>query len=144
MKTSLPELCIAALAFGLAACGGGSGKNVRPVVIPDVPAGEHEAGCLSLCTLSASQTVCTATHAQYCLARCRAATRDLPAACADCLIANGTQIQDDIRDPETMYCWASGVAGVGDCAAECDDGGATPPAPDLETECQLICGFLHR
>src|SRR5438876_4682067 len=92
----------------LAACGGGGGRSV---VIPDVPVGAFEAGCQQLCTLAAGETVCTATHAQYCLASCRARTRDLPQACGDCLITAGTPISGFVDTfDNTPYCTVGGPA----------------------------------
>jgi hypothetical protein len=133
-------LGVAVVAAMAATCGGGGDSGARPVVIPQVPAGDREADCMALCSLLPTQTVCTATHAEFCLSRCRAATHDLPAACADCILAQGAQIQDDIRSADEQYCWVSGPADLSTCAA-CDDAGAAAPSPDLEVQCQLACGF---
>src|SRR5207237_1142747 len=84
------------LTAGIAGCGGG-GHSAPQVIIPDVPAGAFEAGCQQLCTLGPNETVCTAKHAEYCLASCRARTRDPPLACSmasssDCRAACRTAI----------------------------------------------------
>ena len=123
----------------LAACGGGGGRSV---VIPDIPVGAFEAGCQQLCTLAPGETVCTATHAKYCLASCRARTRDLPQACGDCLITVGTPIAGFIDTSDnTPYCTVGGPADLTTCATMCDDAGAAGPSPDLDVFCQLECSF---
>jgi hypothetical protein len=138
---SLSFLRLLALAAALAGCGGGD--SGRPVVIPVVPAGAFEAGCQQLCTLAAGETVCTAKHAEFCLASCRARTRDLPQACGDCVIAAGTPISGyvDNSPPPTAYCTVGGPASLQTCATMCDDAGAAAPSPDLDVLCQLECSF---
>jgi len=129
------------LAAGLAGCGGNS---ARPVVIPDVPAGAFEAGCQQLCTLAPTETVCTAKHAEYCLASCRARTRDLPQACGDCVITAGTPIGgyiDNSSKPPMPYCTVGGPASLETCSTMCDDAGAAGPSADLDVLCQLECSF---
>jgi hypothetical protein len=131
-------LALAVSAALLAACGGG-GKTARPIVIPTVAPGAYETPCQTLCTLAPGEKICTATHAEFCLERCRAATQNLPTACADCLIAQGTPIAGYTNGGS--YCDVGGPADVTACEAECDDGGSAPPAPELDTQCQLACGF---
>jgi len=134
---------LAALTVTLAACGGGGG-GAPPIVIPSVPAGAFEAGCQQLCTLAPGETICTAKHAEYCLAHCRASTRDLPTACGDCLIAAGTPIAG-YTDSSGSYCAVGGAASLASCKADCDDAGAAGPSPDLEVICQLECTFyMHQ
>jgi hypothetical protein len=141
MKRFLPEVRFAALAFVLGGCGGDSSSNGRPYVVPVVPAGASEAGCQTLCTLSATETVCTAQHVEFCIASCRASTQGLPAACADCLIANGRPIEGGVDSGGEGFCSVGSLGEISFCSTQCDDAGATPPAPDLETQCQLACGF---
>jgi hypothetical protein len=107
-----------------------------------VPAGDHEAACASLCTLAAGETICTAKHAEYCLARCRVITNGLPAACASCVLATGaaSPIAGFTVGTEN-YCGVGGPAKLSDCAADCDDHGAGQPDPDLDALCELQCGF---
>jgi hypothetical protein len=127
----------------LAACGGSAGNNQsRSVVIPAVAAGASEADCQRLCTRSSTETVCTATHVAFCVAQCRAATRGLPAACASCLIARGATIAGRTENAgKDAYCTVGGPADLALCHMACDHSGAAPPAPDLETLCQLRCAF---
>jgi hypothetical protein len=149
MKVFGPLITVAGVA-GLAAlvsCGGGGaagtsgggGKSGAAIVVPVVPAGANEAACQSLCTLGAGETICTAKHAEFCLALCRASTRDLPTACAACVLAAGTPIKGDMIGSES-YCHVGGAANLSECETECDDG-AGQPAPALETLCQLYCSF---
>src|SRR5205085_44573 len=129
-RLPLSSLRLWALAAALAGCGGGNGgSGARSVVIPDVPAGAFEAGCQQLCTLGTNETVCTAKHAEYCLASCRARTRDLPQACGDCLITAGTPISGyvDSTSDHTAYCTVGGPADLTTCPSMLDDSG--PPAP---------------
>ena len=121
------------------ACGGGDGG--RAVVIPAVAAGDYEMACADLCTLGAADTLCTAKHAEFCVARCRVVTRDLPQACAACLIAAGTHIEGYTNSFGDSYCTVGGPAELGACDSECDDAGAAPASPEMETLCQLTCAF---
>ena len=127
-----------ALAAALGACGG---DGRPPIVVPEVPVGAFEDGCQQLCRLGATERICTPKHSEFCVARCRAATRDLPQACGDCLIAGGTPIlgtTDEFGDS----CNAGHVGSVSSsCVAVCDDAGAAPPSPDLDVLCQLECMF---
>jgi hypothetical protein len=146
--------CLAALAATLS-CGGGGGGGASDgggtggsgpasptIVVPVVPPGDHEAACQSLCTLATGEKVCTAKHAEFCVARCRASTRGLPAACADCLLStgNGIPISGETISGDS-YCTVGGAAKLTACPTACDDGGGAPPASDLETLCQLYCGY---
>jgi hypothetical protein len=119
-----------------AACG----EDTRPVNVPVVPAGAFEADCQRLCTLSAGDAQCTAKHAEFCLASCRAHTNGLPAACGDCLVAAGTTIHGFIGSFDDPYCDVGGPASVTACRAECDEGTGTP-SPDLAALCTLTCAF---
>lgn len=147
-------LALAVSAVVLAACGGGGGSGASgagggggagntggAIMIPEVAPGAYETACQSLCTLAAGEKICTATHAAFCVARCRATTQDLPTACADCLIAAGTPIAGFTDSSGDSYCDVGGPADISACATACDDGGSAPPAPELETQCQLACGF---
>jgi hypothetical protein len=126
--------------LAIIACGGSSGG--RPVVIPEVPAGAFEADCQKLCARATGESICTAKHAEFCVARCRAVTRDLPAACASCVIAAGRAIKGDVDMlTKDSYCLVGGPADLTSCTAACDDGGAGAPDPNLETLCQLECSF---
>jgi len=127
-----------ALTAALGACGGGGGAS--QIAIPEVPAGAFEAGCQQLCTLGATEKICTPKHAEFCVARCRAATRDLPQACGDCLIAGGTPIMGS-TDSFGDSCNAGDVGSLSSCRAVCDDAGAAPPSADLDVLCQLECMF---
>ena len=136
----VPILCIAGLTAALAACGGSSGA--RPIVIPDVPAGAFEEGCQQLCMLAPGEAICTAKHAEFCLANCRARTRDLPQACGDCLTTVGTPISGYVDNFDgTPYCTVGGPADLQTCASACDDAGAAGPSADLDVLCQLECSF---
>ena len=139
MRAGRSVVHLIALTTALGACGGG-GSSAPPVVIPEVPAGAFEAGCQQLCTLAAGESICTPKHAEFCVARCRAVTRDLPQACGDCLIAAGTPIRG-MTDEFGPSCSAGGAGSLSSCRAACDDAGAVPPSPDLELLCQLECGF---
>jgi hypothetical protein len=142
MNRSVSILRWAGLTATLAACGGGGGSGARPVVIPDVPAGAFEDGCQQLCTLLPDEKVCTAKHAEFCLANCRARTRDLPQACGDCLITVGTPISGFVDNASgSAYCTIGGPADLETCASACDDAGAAAPSPDLDVLCQLECSF---
>lgn len=125
---------IVAVIVALAACG----DEARPVNIPEVPAGASEAACQQLCTRAPGDEGCTAKHAEFCVASCRARTNGLSAACASCVIAAGQPIGSYEQFDET-YCEVGGPATLSACAAECDDGGAAPPAPALATLCELQC-----
>jgi hypothetical protein len=149
LNTALSIFGVAAVAV-VSSCGGGTGgggaagtggggKSGTALVVPVVPAGANEAACQKLCTLGAGETICTAKHVELCLALCRASTRDLPAACADCVLAAGTPIKGDKIGSES-YCHVGGAANLSECETECDDGGGQP-APALETLCQLYCSF---
>jgi hypothetical protein len=132
-----------ALAAALAACGGSDGPP--PIVVPEVPVGAFEAGCQQLCALGAGETICTPKHSEYCVARCRAATNDLPQACGDCLIANGTPILGT-PDPDPQFDDSCNAGEVGSltsssCRAACDDAGAAPPSQNLDLLCRLECMF---
>jgi hypothetical protein len=130
-----------ALTASLGACGGSDGPP--PIVVPEVPVGAFEAGCQQLCTLGATERICTPKHSEFCVARCRAATRDLPQACGDCLIAGATPILGT-PDPEfgdTCNAGHVGSVSSSSCRAVCDDAGAAPPSPDLDVLCQLECMF---
>jgi hypothetical protein len=130
---------LAAVVFLLmSACGGDA---ARTVVIPTVAAGDYEAACADLCAPASGDTLCTAKHAEFCVARCRVVTRDLPQACAACLLAAGTHIEGYTNSFGDSYCTVGGPAELGSCEAECDDAGAAPAAPEMETLCQLTCAF---
>jgi hypothetical protein len=124
---------------GAGGTSGGGGTTGGTLVVPQVPVGANEAACQKLCTLGAGETICTAKHAEFCVALCRASTRDLPTACADCVLAAGTPIKGDTIGSDS-YCNVGGAAPLTNCATECDDGGGQP-APALETLCQLYCSF---
>jgi hypothetical protein len=121
----------------IAACGGGGGGSVD---IPAVPAGEYEADCQTLCALAADESICTATHAEFCVAKCRARTNGLAPACADCLITAGTQI-DGHTIGEDNYCTVGGPAEMTACTTECDDAGAVAAPPEIAVLCELECAF---
>jgi hypothetical protein len=151
MKTrSSAWIVLAVVPLILVACGGGNGGpggkagssgGNAVIVVPTVPAGAHEADCQRLCTLAATDTICTAQHADFCLALCRASTRDLPAACATCVLAAGASIAGSTDSFGDKYCSVGGPAELSACEAACDDGGSAAPSPDLETLCQLQCAF---
>ena len=122
----------------MGACGGGS--PARPVVIPAVAPGDFEAQCSDLCTPAPGDTLCSAKHAAFCLARCRVMTRDLPQGCAACMLAVNQHIHG-YTDFGENYCSVGGPVSMVSCPRECDDLGAAPPAPELDTFCQLTCGF---
>ncbi len=122
------------------ACGGG-GDAGRPVVIPAVAPGAFETQCADLCALTSGDTSCTATHAGFCIARCRLVTANLQPGCAECLIAGGTHIEGYTSGGGDSYCTVGGPAELGACEAECDDMGAAPASPDMQTLCELTCGF---
>ena len=130
---------VVALTAVLGACGS---DGPPAVVIPEVPAGAFEAGCQQLCTLGATESICTPKHSEFCVARCRAATRDLPQACGDCLIAEGTPILGT-TDSFGDSCNAGDVGSLSSssCRAACDDAGAAPPSPDLDVLCRLECMY---
>jgi hypothetical protein len=130
-----PRVPVAGFALLLLGCGGD-----RAVVFPEVPATASEASCQELCTLAPGETICTAKHAEFCVVSCRARTRDLPAACAACLIAGGTAI-NGYTDSFGDTCDTGGPANIGSCVSACDDGGSAAPALDLEALCRLECGF---
>lgn len=142
MQPATFPIRLTALAALLAACGGGGGGQVRSVVFPEVPSGASEADCQNLCTRGAAETICTVKHTEFCVTRCRATTRELPAACASCLIAAGTKIEGYVNSvTKDAYCTIGGPAELTACKAACDDSGAAPPSPDLENLCQLQCAF---
>jgi len=120
----------------------GCGSDKRPVNIPEVAPGEHEADCQTLCTLAADEEICTAKHAEFCVAKCRARTTGLAAPCAQCLIAAGTAI-DGYTNETTgdSYCTVGGPADMTACAVECDDAGAVAAPPSLAVLCELECAF---
>ena len=130
---------LVALTAVLGACGS---DGPPPVVIPEVPAGAFEAGCQQLCTLGATERICTPKHSEFCVARCRAATRDPPQACGDCLIAEGTPILGT-TDSFGDSCNAGDVGSLSSssCRAACDDAGAAAPSPDLDVLCRLECMY---
>jgi hypothetical protein len=119
------------------ACGGG-GSGID---IPDVPAGEYETECQALCTIAAGDPVCTAVHAEYCLASCRARTNGMPPVCGDCLIVAGGQIAGAINGNGDSFCFVGGAASITSCPTECDDNGAAGPSPALAALCDMECGF---
>ncbi|HVV85664.1 MAG TPA: hypothetical protein VHE35_21545 [Kofleriaceae bacterium] len=130
-------LTAAATMAALGACG----SDPRPIDLPDVPAGAYEADCQRLCTLTAGDDVCTATHAAYCVAACRARTNGLPPACASCIIAHGQTIQgqtDSFGDP---FCNLGGPEVLTACRSECDDAGSAVAEAALSSLCDLECGF---
>jgi hypothetical protein len=139
MRPPRVEVRFAFLACLLAACGGSDSDS--GVGIPEVPAGAHEAACQSLCTRAQGETVCTAAHVEFCVAQCRAMTRDLPAGCADCLIANGTPTAGGVDSFGDSYCSVGVLGELSFCSAQCDDAGVAGPSSDLEVQCQLACGF---
>lgn len=120
-----------------AACGGDDG---RPVNIPAVAAGAFETDCQRLCTLASGDDHCTAKHAEFCLASCRARTNGLPAACGNCLVAAGAVIHGDVDGFGDPFCAVGGPADLTACATECDDAGAAP-STGLGVQCQLACTF---
>jgi len=121
----------------ITACGGGG----RPVDIPVVPAGEYEADCQAMCTLAAGEQICTATHAEFCVAKCRARTNGLATTCAACLLAAGTPINGFTNQFGDSYCTVGGPADMTACVAECDDAGAVPSPPSIDVLCDLECDF---
>lgn len=127
----------AAVAVMAVACG----SEDRPVNIPTVPAGAYEADCQRLCTIASGDDTCTAKHAEFCLAECRARTNGLPQACASCIIAGGTVIHGDSDGFGDPYCETGGPEKLGSCATECDDNGAAGPDPSLASFCELTCAF---
>jgi hypothetical protein len=127
----------AILVAAAAACGG----DGRAVDIPAVPAGEYEAGCQTLCARADGDEGCTAKHAEFCLASCRARTNGLPAACGECLIAEGRPIAGFTDSFDELACDTGGAAELGACRDACDDAGAAPPAPALAALCELQCRF---
>ena len=131
MKRSLLGLVIL-----VCACG----DDPRPVNIPVVAPGDHEAECQRLCTIPAGDEQCEPKHAEFCLAACRTRTNDLPAACAECLLTNGSVIHGFIGSFGDPYCSTGGPTDISNCDV-CDDGGAAPAAPELVTLCTLECAF---
>lgn len=127
----------AAIAALFVACG----DSGRPVNIPMVPAGAYEADCQRLCTRASGDDSCTAKHAEFCLAECRARTNGLPQACATCLIAAGAVIHGDTDGFGDPTCATGGPASLGACRDECDDAGSAAPDPSLASFCDLTCGF---
>ena len=111
-----------ALTAALGACGSDS---PTPVVIPDVPVGAFEAGCQELCTLGDTETICTPKHSEFCVARCRAATRDLPQACGDCRSPRARPSWD----PRTVSATAATPAASAICRLRRAGRCATTPAP---------------
>jgi hypothetical protein len=142
VQTTTPRIQHACLLAIVLSCGGGGGSNPgQSVVIPEVPPGAHETACQDLCMLRAGETICTAKHAEYCMARCRASTRDLPVACADCVLsASKAHPIEGVTIASNSYCTIGGPGDLSACATECDDKNAQP-APDLDTLCQLYCSF---
>jgi hypothetical protein len=126
-----------AMAMALGACGGGGARSVE---LPVVPAGDFEADCVSLCTLATGEEHCTAVHADFCLASCRARTNGLPTACGQCLVDQGTPIAGFISSDEP-YCDTGGAADITACATACDDAGAAGPSTELAALCELECAF---
>lgn len=124
-----------------AVLGSACGEDARPVNIPVVAAGEHEAECQRLCTIPAGDEHCEAKHAEFCLASCRVRTSGLPAACAECLLSNGSVIHGYLNSFDDPYCSTGGPTAISNCADVCDDGGAAPPEPALATVCTLECAF---
>ena len=124
------------LVVAVVACGDGD----RPVTIPVVPAGASEADCQRLCTLASDEAQCTAKHAEFCVASCRARTNGLTPTCAACVIAAGTQLDGFVNGFGDAYCSIGGPAVLSSCTTACDDGGG-PPAPELATQCDLACNF---
>jgi len=141
---------LVAVACVAASCGGGGGGTTGAggstgsgsgVVLPSVPAGDHEAACMSLCTLAPGETICTAKHAEYCLDRCRVITNGLPAACADCVLGAGASPIAGFTVGSDSDCSFGGPARLSDCAQDCDDHGGGQPDPDLDVLCELQCDF---
>jgi hypothetical protein len=127
----------AAIAALIVACG----DSGRPVDIPTVPAGAYEADCQRLCTRAGGEDTCTAEHAEFCLAECRARTNGLLPACASCLVAAGEVIHGDADGFGDPICVTGGPSSLGACRTECDDAGAAAPDPSLASFCDLTCGF---
>lgn len=125
------------IVVALAACG----SDDRPVDIPAVEPGAFEAGCQTLCTLPSGDEGCSAKHAEYCLASCRVRTNGMTAACGQCLLAAGEAIHGFVDAFGDVSCETGGAASLDACRDECDDSGATPPAPSLATLCELECKF---
>lgn len=119
----------------------GCGSDDRPVNIPVVPTGAFEAACQQLCTRDPADTSCTAKHAEFCLARCRASTNGMTAACGQCLVTGGAAIHGDTDGFGDPYCAVGGSRELSGCRDECDDSGAGPAAPSLADLCELTCAF---
>ena len=134
MKSSVLTAVMVAM---IAGCGGGGGRSVD---IPAVAAGEYEADCQSMCALAAGEEICTATHAEFCVAKCRARTNGLAPTCAACLIAAGDTINGYTNQFGDSYCTVGGPAEMTACTAECDDAGAVP-SPEIGVLCELECAF---
>jgi hypothetical protein len=143
MRLAVLPMILVACAGGNGGPGGngGSSGGKTAIVVPVVAAGVHEADCQRLCTLAATDTICTSAHAELCVALCRASTRDLPEACATCLLAAGTPLAGSTDSFGDKYCSLGGAAGLTACTTACDDAGGAAPSPDLETLCQLQCAF---
>ncbi len=139
MLAPMQRSLLGILVVTAAACG----SDDRPVNIPAVPTGAFEASCQQLCTLEAGESTCSAKHAEFCVASCRARTNGLTAACGQCLIQAGDPIKGDTDGFGDRYCAVGGPAGLSACRAECDDGmgAAAAPAPSLASLCDLTCGF---
>ena len=133
----MKHLAVVIALLSTAACG----SDDRPVNVPVVPAGAYEADCQRLCTRAPGDDDCTAKHAEFCVATCRARTNDLPATCATCLIAAGVTIHGDTDSFGDPSCVVGGPASLGACRAECDDSGTAAPAPTLASLCTLTCQF---
>jgi hypothetical protein len=133
-RTMMLTLVVAAIA----GCGGGGGRSVD---IPVVPAGEYEADCQAMCTLAAGEEICTAAHAEFCVAKCRARTTGLDATCAACLVAMGDTINGYTNEFGDSYCTVGGPADMTACVTECDDAGAVASPPSIDVLCELECAF---
>lgn len=136
MTRSIQVLGVVAMTMVLAACG----EDARPVNIPTVPAGASEADCQRLCTLAPGDDACTAKHAEFCVASCRARTNGLASTCAACVISRGTQLAGGVDGFGDPFCSTGGPADLSSCDTECDDGGGVP-APELSALCELSCNF---
>ena len=119
----------------MAACGG---DDARAVDIPVVAANAFEADCQTLCTLGTEEDICTAKHAEFCLASCRVRTTGVSEACGVCLIDQGSPIRGFVSG-SFSYCATGGASSLAGCEAVCDDGGAAGPAPTLAASCTLTC-----